>query len=448
MPEIKYLGELESQKPKIEYLGGLESSAEIKYLGELEPSFMDKAKSAVSAFAGDVGEGYKQIFGTVETQALPETTTPNVSLQKAQGVSTRGISYNPPPIKDTRPKEPIIRAKQPIEDILSRKLTPEELANIGIQKETRLLKPTIETLAEAFTGGIVPYNVRPEVQAKHPIASFAGQIAGLIAAGELTAPVKYIGALFTKFPALKPLIENTLHGGATFGGKDLSDQIMEITGQDKGTAIDTKRLIFNTAIGMGFSAFASLPKAISDSIWYRKATIPERQLVVQTVGDLKKVGYSDAEIARMKPEFFKQEFEKRMVTERPISVPVKEPPVPPQKFTSPAEQTIATEQTAQMTFERAKDILKNKVTVTEAETKAAFDFLENKMSQLELYRAKKEGAKAVKPSDYINDVTLGELQNKAAKGEDVAAHLRAGLKDGTITKAQAEDAIGKIIQGP
>jgi len=267
-----------------------------------------------------------------------------MSLQREKGVSTMGISYNPPPIKDTRPEKPIIRAKQPIEDILSRELTPEELANIGIQKETRLLKPTAETLAEAFTGGIIPYNVRPEVQAKHPIASFAGQITGLIAAGELTAPVKYIGALFTKFPALKPLIENTLHGGATFGGKDLSDQIMEITGQDKGTAIDTKRLILNTAIGMGFGASASLPKAISDSVWYRKATIPERQLVVQTVGDLKKAGYSDAEIARMKPEFFKQEFEKRMGTERPISEPVIEPSVPPQKFISPAEQTIEAEQ--------------------------------------------------------------------------------------------------------
>jgi len=114
---------------------------------------------------------------------------------------------------------------------------------------------------------------------------------------------------------------------------------------------------------------------------------------------------------------------------------------------SPAEQTIAAEQAAQMTFERAKDILKNKVTVTEAETKAAFDFLENKIRQSELYRAKEEGAKVVNPSDYINDVTLGELQNKAAKGEDVAAHLRAGLKDETITKAQAEDAIGKILSG-
>ena len=100
-----------------------------------------------------------------------------------------------------------------------------------------------------------------------------------------------------------------------------------------------------------------------------------------------------------------------------------------------------------MTFERAKDILKNKAEATPEETKAAWDFIGKKTEQTELRKAVNEGAKVVKSSDYINDVTLGQLQDMAARGEDVAFHIRQGLKDGTITKNQAEDARGKIISG-
>lgn len=97
-----------------------------------------------------------------------------------------------------------------------------------------------------------------------------------------------------------------------------------------------------------------------------------------------------------------------------------------------------------MTFERAKDILKNKAETTPEEYQVALKFIEDKVNarQSELDRAREEGA-----VNKVNGITLEKLQDMAANGEDVAAHVKQALEERTVTKAQAIDALGRIIIG-
>jgi hypothetical protein len=169
-----------------------------------------------------------------------------------------------------------------------------------------------------------------------------------IAGGLATAPLKTALGVGT-FMATKEA--ESIGVQAAKGEKPKLGQgreVKEFAGPLEGwadVAADVAEFVIPGAVAGGA---LKIPKLIADSTWYRKLTIPERSLVVQSVADLKKTGVSEGDIARMRPEEWKRMFKERggTVEEEAASSPkpapksAKAPQAPPREA-PPARSTFA-----------------------------------------------------------------------------------------------------------
>ncbi len=123
-------------------------------------------------------------------------------------------------------------------------------------------------------------------------------------------------------------------GGAAKGvginvGLDIADKALEkgiLTAGDydelakKVHIADPESLGQSIPMGVAFGIQGSLGRQTMPT-WYYSLTNKERALVPQTINDLKGKGYSDAQLARMNPDYFKQALAARMSTEQPSADP-------------------------------------------------------------------------------------------------------------------------------
>jgi GGDEF domain-containing protein len=105
------------------------------------------------------------------------------------------------------------------------------------------------------------------------------------------------------------------------GGAYLGEKTYQATGSPVAAAsVDTSVNMIPFVIPFLKKGYSSGKAALMDSEFYRKATIPERELVVQTLDEvaagLKAQGWSDskvdAKLARMSPEYFQEQLAKRV----------------------------------------------------------------------------------------------------------------------------------------
>lgn len=115
--------------------------------------------------------------------------------------------------------------------------------------------------------------------------------------------------------------EKLAEGAAYLGGKT-----EQATGSPMaGAAVDTLVNAIPVLLPFLKKGYAAGKAAIQNSEWYRKATVPERGLVVQSLDDIaagmKAQGFTDAQVdaklARLDPSYFQAEVQKRMAPERP-----------------------------------------------------------------------------------------------------------------------------------
>ncbi len=106
-------------------------------------------------------------------------------------------------------------------------------------------------------------------------------------------------------------------------------------------ALKTVGAIAEQVLPKAVTSFFTKPisKLITDSVWYRKMTIPERGLVTQSIDDLIAKGHSEGEILRKwgTPEFRQEALSRRMQGEVPA------PEVAPQSPGMPPEVVAQTE---------------------------------------------------------------------------------------------------------
>lgn len=132
-----------------------------------------------------------------------------------------------------------------------------------------------------------------------------------IAQGLATAPLRTVGAVagFMGAKEGESLLTQAAQGerpklGAGRELKELAGPLRE----PLASAADVAEFVIP---GMAAGAGARIPKAIADSTWFRKLTIKERGLVVQSIEDLRKAGASEGELARKDPAYWKKAFKER-----------------------------------------------------------------------------------------------------------------------------------------
>ena len=256
-----------------------------------KPSLFEKAKQFATAIE-------EKAIGYFDRPEIIESELPK--LQTLKGIST--ITGKPIEPKISHPL-PLEMQPKKIPEIRTlrwegRELTPEEETSLRKIREARLKKE----FPKEYYGG----------------SEQAGEWLSLLTAGLATQGIALPNiASWT----LRRMTEGALKGTATFGIDAIVNNIAKYTKGDK-TEITplVKDTLVRTGFGTALGAVFAIPSVVRASNWWRMLNDTERSLVVQTINDLKKAGFRDGEIARMKPEFFKAEFEKRLKPEKPVTV--------------------------------------------------------------------------------------------------------------------------------
>lgn len=271
------------------------------------PSFFQKAKETVSTFAGDVGEGYKQILGT-----QPEPVPAEIpAIQKMKGESTLGLIH------------------------------PEQRKAGQILRREKEYKGQIATVQEAMAKQPEFYqDMTPEDVIKREELHKEGM-------GEVTQPavdpIDFASFIFggglpsLAKTALKGVTRQTISKTIELGLKSSAIGLAQIPiGQTTDVLSETRlgKQYPEAVVAFNFIANAAtiygINKAVNDlansNLW-RRMTIKERGLVLQSVEDLKVNGMSEGKIARYYPKYKEELIKERMPTE-PEPTPIPEPGVP------------------------------------------------------------------------------------------------------------------------
>ena len=265
------------------------------------PSFFQKAKETISTFAGDVSEGYKQIFDAKTAPAeIPE-------IQKLQGESTLGLTH-PEQAKAGR----MFRSDKALQERLSKisvAMQAQPDFYKGMTPESVLERQT--ELEKTGTGEVQPSNIDPVEWAAFIVG---GGIPGVVKAG-LAAGVRAAAS-----QAIKTGLEAAAMGLAQIPIGIATEEIAA-TGYGKthpevATAFN---FLANAATLYGLNK--ALTKLQKTDTW-RKMEIRERGLVTQTIEQMKQAqpygkfkGFTEGEVARMSPEAYKESLAKRMPAE-------------------------------------------------------------------------------------------------------------------------------------
>lgn len=282
----------------------------------------------------------------------------------------------PPPVASVPPTQPV-EAAGPLSRARDAMFAPAR--ELGSREEVLGIAPPARPpgiyAAHPETEGLTTSDIGKGVrQATVGFAAFPATVAEHLAEFALTHP--FFSAYAESDPeaakALKESVEGTMSGvtervtqGTTPGSERVARTIglpfeaaglpakgvrklSEMAGADEttGQVIEDAALLATFA-GIGVSP--KVAKAVKDSTWYRKATIKERGLVVQTVEDLKRAGASEAELARKDPEYWKEAFKKRgghvedEIPAPPAPKPPKKKPAPPEAGTALDKIPIGTE---------------------------------------------------------------------------------------------------------
>lgn len=136
--------------------------------------------------------------------------------------------------------------------------------------------------------------------------------------------------------------------------------------------------------------------AVVDSDWYRKATIPERGLVLQTFDDALKSGVSEADLAKMNPTYFQEALKRRAATE---GLTPENPVAEEMAQKTPTTQAVAEPVVSEPVVAPVETPVS--VAPTEAIPIPAVDRIEAIRARLEAMRAK--------PAEHIPDIGIGKL---------------------------------------
>ena len=210
-------------------------------------------------------------------------------------------------------------AHTPGADLLTPKRDPQtERQVMGVSPpNAKVFKTPAETkqaaldLADtAATIGTVPYNMG--VQA-------VSGISGILGGGE--DAVRGVQEALSYQPQTESGVQAAKTISYPFeklaqGAEYLGDKTLEATGSPlAATAVDTAINAIPFLAPFIKKGYTAGKAAIENSDWYRMATNEERGLVVQTFDDAVRNGASEADLARMNPEYFREALKRRATAE-------------------------------------------------------------------------------------------------------------------------------------
>lgn len=236
----------------------------------------------------------------------------------------------------------------------SAELTPEVRARatdiLTLSEMTKLPAPFIEANFDAVTKEL---GIRG-TPTTGELANALMQIA--VAGGIVSAPLRTLTGIASFMGAKEgeSLLTQAVQGERPkFGaGRELKELAGPLA-EPLASAADVAEFVLPGAAAGGATR---IPKMIADSTWFRKLTIKERGLVVQSVEDLRKAGVSEGELARKDPTYWKEAFKKRGGIVEEEAPPA--PPAPEKSATPPVAEPAPT-------FESAPADLPEQTTATE-----------------------------------------------------------------------------------
>ena len=283
MPQIEYIGSLEKTKPTIEYISPLTKQPTIEH--------------------------------PVSHRRLPLTIYSPEEMSKIQGlkgVETRGITH------PAWEKRAIAGTPMPAREAI-RVLGTLATGMAGfLASFPEGAEETVEQLKESGLGGINLKKIRKRMQRMQALPE------KLKVLPEEELGIRTIQIAAYPFHAFGQYIVDPVKERVA---KVFTDSPHQAEQAKAGVEIagDIALLVFSPKLATSLKA---LPGSIKASTWYRQRTIPERGLIALTVEDLRKAGVPDGRIARMKPEYFRQELKKRM-PEPIVPTPIVRPEVKP-----------------------------------------------------------------------------------------------------------------------
>lgn len=273
---------------------------------KIQPSFLQKTKEAVSTFAGDVREGYKQILGNE-----PTVTTEIPGIQKIQGVSTLGITH-PEQVKTGL----MLKSEKVLQEKISgiSRVMQEQPEFYKGMTPKNVLQRQIEAEKAGTTGEVQPSIIDPVEWATFIIG---GGIPGIIKTGMAS------GVHAATSQVIRTGLEATAIGLAQIPIGTATEELATTEyGKTHPEVPAAFNLIANAATIHGLGK--ALTNLQATNIW-RRMEIPERDLVVQTIEQMKQAqpygkfkGFSEGQVARVSPEAYEESFAKRMPAESPI----------------------------------------------------------------------------------------------------------------------------------
>ena len=212
-----------------------------------------------------------------------------------EGMETRGFTHKEPEL----PSHPLPPEMQPERIAEIRSLTP------PLKERQRELRPGEEDTLKAIQ--------EKQLKEEFPTDYYTGGSKSaeawlsLLTAGLVTRNIALPMKAMKAYPELKKMIDGALSGGSTFGLDAIVENIAKYTkGEEKDISVLVKDTLARTGFGALLGGILSVPASVRASNWWRMESIKGRGLVVQSVADLRKAGYTEGQISRMKPEHFKE----------------------------------------------------------------------------------------------------------------------------------------------